>query len=138
MNIDSIAAPVTHRGEPSRRSPRWAWLALPLFVLLMLMALALSQSFEPSSFVFRIGDDDGWVFSDDGEHFSGFGALVALFVAALVLAIVLPVTLAIVLGAGLLALLLGVGLPVLLVIATLGVLLSPLLLLGWLLWKLLT
>lgn len=138
MTFDTPAVPLNAPLHVSRRRGRWVWLLLPMLLGIGVLLWILAQSIDPSQIHVRIGDDDAWVYGDNDAQISTLGALFALLIAALVLAVVLPVTLVMVVGAVLLALLLGLGLPVLLLITVVGVLLSPFLLIGWLLWKLLT
>lgn len=63
--------------------------------------------------------------------------LIGLALAALALVVLVPVALLLGLGAALIGIVFGVGLPVLVALAALALLMSPLILLGWGLWRLL-
>jgi len=126
---------------PRRRRPRWLAVFAMLAVLILLAAgVALSGAVHAPPITISVDGqtlwhDPGWV---DGSVGSveragiAFGLVLALLVAMVVLPLVLFCVLAVV-GLVLLAVL---GLPLLLVVLVLALLASPLLLLGWLVWRL--
>lgn len=137
MNAVALPVPAAHR----RR--RWPWV-LGLLVLLVfgatMLGWGLMEALRPVPISVTI----------DGERVvSGLDlasmppahkvVLAAVIACAMLLAIVLvPVALVMSLGLLLLIVLLAVGLPLLAAGAVLALVLSPLLLAGWLLWALLT
>ncbi len=137
MNATAIPLPVPHR-----RPRRWPWV-LALMALLAfgaaMLGWGLVEAVHPLPLSVTI-DGERVV---EGLDLAGLPpahkvVLAAVVAVALLLAVVLvPVALALTLGLLLLLLLLAVGLPLLVAGALLALLLSPLLLLGWLLWALL-
>ena len=122
----------------TRRVTRW------LVALLLVLAAAwlLQASIDPIDVAVTIDGDE--VFAGQhttiGERFMLFVCAAAFFVVALLTAgLILPVLLAALVVVGLVIaaiVLLSVVGPPLLVIALMALLLSPFLLLGWLVWKL--
>jgi hypothetical protein len=83
-------------------------------------------------------DGEPWAFDGAGAALSWPDKIAlagGLAIALVAVPLALGIALMAVVAAVLVALVLGVGLPLLLCVALLGVLLSPLWLLGWLLWR---
>ncbi len=114
-----------------------AWLVAGTVLAALLWLLQASDLHPPFTLVIDgeevIGADD-WSLGDRLGLVLGLG--IAALVALLVLGVVLPMALGLVVVAVVVAVLAGVGLPVLLVAGVVLLLLSPLLLLAWILWKL--
>ena len=139
------SATLTPLKSPGAMGSRSAWtttlLVLMALGLLVVVALALAVNALPSTPMHvSIDGQPVWDSMGMGQMPPAHKVVLAAVIAcALLLAIVLvPVALVMSLGLLLLIVLLAVGLPLLAAGAVLALVLSPLLLAGWLLWALLT
>ncbi|RZU01207.1 hypothetical protein [Rivibacter subsaxonicus] len=153
MNADfqtpAMAAPAAATVIPTALARRWPKLLLALTLVgvlvagLMLWLVAdLRHSLAQAPIYVSINDfevEPGMLLSQLSPIEQVF-ALAALAGSLLLVAVLVPVLLLLMVGgvvlAVLLALALGIGLPLLAVFGVLAVLASPLLLLGWLVWRL--
>ena len=132
-------------GQPHRRRGLW-WAALLLAAVALAFVLTTSLMDLAWKEPVRIFVDGEQVYGGPDFDEMSFGEILALSlvgVLALVLTVVLvPVAVAVtfvaVAVAVVLAVVVGLGLPLLIVVLVVGLLLSPLILLGWLLFKLLS
>ncbi len=137
----SNAPPQVLRPRRSSWTSGLLWLlalGLAIIVALVLLANTMTMHFPPLNISLN-GEDfrHGWDAAQmPPAHKVALAAVV--LVALLAAVIIVPLALAAVLAIVVFVAMLIVGLPLLAVLMVLGLALSPLLLLGWLLWKLIS